>query len=285
MKSSEILSVLDEWRQNGHPAYQLGSWNVEELVEFENSNRSMTDLLEHCIDTVDDEGEKSLRQAMDTYVNDEDDYEDGLGDLDLGDIDKSSEEGGDSCPDDEDNGHDVSDDVVIHNVDSDSDNSDDSDKGDIEIVESEPESDDDSTRSDAKEPHDCDGDNIVLLRAGIVNSNNIGEDRAELAKQAIQCLRVAHDDDPVNTYDNPDFWVNSMPWLFPFGCGGAENDDRPSELTLTEWIRHCLDYHDDRFRKDPAFIFVCYKIKQIRDRYMHAKNDREHINYHLTVMI
>ena len=29
---------------------------------------------------------------------------------------------------------------------------------------------------------------------------------------------------------------------------------------------HCLNYYDDRFRRDPAFIFVTYKVLQIRDR-------------------
>jgi hypothetical protein len=83
-------------------------------------------------------------------------------------------------------------------------------------------------------------------------------------------LKVGHHDEPQNTYGNPQYWVNSMPWLFPYGSGGAEQA-RPSDatknpLTLTEWVRHCLQFHDDRFRKDPAFIFVVYKTLQIRNR-------------------
>ena len=56
-----------------------------------------------------------------------------------------------------------------------------------------------------------------------------------------------------------------MSWCFPFGVGGTE-EERESELSLTEWVRHCLNYHDDRFRKDPVFIFVVYKCLQVRSR-------------------
>ena len=57
-----------------------------------------------------------------------------------------------------------------------------------------------------------------------------------------------------------------MPWLFPYGCGGAEDDDRPSKLSLKQWIQHCLNFHDNRFRIDPSFIFVAYKVCQIREK-------------------
>jgi hypothetical protein len=101
-----------------------------------------------------------------------------------------------------------------------------------------------------------DGD-ILLHPCGLVNSNGFADDREERDKRAIDVLRVGHHEDPVNTYGNPQYWVNSMPWLFPFGVGGAEAA-RPADLSLVEWVRHCLCYYDDRFRKDPAFIFIVY---------------------------
>jgi hypothetical protein len=78
-------------------------------------------------------------------------------------------------------------------------------------------------------------------------------------------MRVGHHEDPVSTYGNPQYWVNSMPWLFPFGVGRAEAA-RPADLSLVEWVRHCLCYHDDRVRKDSAFIFIFYKCLQVRNR-------------------
>ena len=109
-----------------------------------------------------------------------------------------------------------------------------------------------------------DGD-VILHPCGLVNSNGVADDRVERNHRAFDALRQGHHDDPVNTYGNPEYWVNSMPWLFPFGSGGAEVD-RFAKLTLTEWVRHCLNFHDDRFRRDPAFIFIVYKCLQIRDR-------------------
>ena len=62
-----------------------------------------------------------------------------------------------------------------------------------------------------------------------------------------------------------------MAWLFPYGSGGAEQTYRPVPLNINEWVDHCLHFKDDRFRKDPAFIFVCYKVVQVRDRVMKTR--------------
>jgi hypothetical protein len=64
-----------------------------------------------------------------------------------------------------------------------------------------------------------DGD-VLLHPCGLVNSNGFADDREERDESTISTLRVGHHEDPVNTFDNPDYWVNSMPWLFPFGVGG-----------------------------------------------------------------
>jgi hypothetical protein len=113
-------------------------------------------------------------------------------------------------------------------------------------------------------------EDIILDRVGLVNANDVAPDREELSKRAAEALLVGHDTEPQNTYGNPQYWVKSMPWLFPFGSGGAEasrpSEEDGNELSLSQWVHHCLNFYDDRFRKDPAFIFVVYKVLQIRDR-------------------
>jgi len=214
VSSADVLTVLQEWKQNGHPAFQHGTWNVDELEQFEASGQSMTELLRHCISRTDEEGEAILDQATQSYTNDENN-----------DDHKSDPNSASSS-----------------------------------FVPSS------SDVDDEKEPDENHiSDTIILDRCGMVNSNSVGEDRAALAKSAAEAIRVGHHEDPVNTYGNPEYWVNSMPWLFPNGTGGAELD-RPTDLSLTDWVKHCLNFHDDRFRKDPAFLFVVYKCLQIRDR-------------------
>ena len=138
----------------------------------------------------------------------------------------------------------------------------------ISAVDSHCDGDDTGPNSSRGLPADI--DDITLLRAGLVNSNNVASDRDELVRCAVESLQVGHREDPVSTYGNPEYWVNSMPWLFPFGTGGAEAI-RPADLTLIEWIRHCLNFHDDRFRRDPAFLFVVYKTMQVRKRVSDTK--------------
>ena len=109
-------------------------------------------------------------------------------------------------------------------------------------------------------------DEIVMLQnSAVVNANSSPSSEGDDAKNARVALLCKHGDTPISTYRNPEFWTNSMPWLFPLGSGGAE-DTRPTSLSLDEWIRHCLYFHDDRFRKDPAFMFVAFKIAQTRER-------------------
>ena len=214
VSSADILTLLHEWRDKGHPAYQHGTWNVDEIVEHEASGRSMSDLLRHCISKTDEESESKLDQATQSYTNTENN------DDQKGDPGSDFDTLSDSGP----------------------------------SVDEEKERDDDES-----------SDTIIIERCGMVNSNAVAEDREVLAQTAAEALRVGHHEDPVNTYGNPQYWVNSMPWLFPNGTGGAELD-RPSDLSLLEWVRHCLNFHDDRFRSDPAFLFVVYKCLQIRDR-------------------
>jgi len=157
----------------------------------------------------------------------------------------------------------------------------------IRDVEEEGNATEASTQSyvdDGKEEIQCQED-ITMERCGVVNSNMAG---VSLDKKD-NSIHVTHDDDPTNTYYNPSYWVNSFPWLFPFGTGGAEMSGRPSKtaLTLIEWIRHLLNLEDSRFRQDPAFMFIAFDIVYRRSIYnktkyvynkVYSKKDTDTIN-------
>jgi hypothetical protein len=124
----------------------------------------------------------------------------------------------------------------------------------------------DSTPTDNDDDDYTDDNDVVLESSGILNVDGLGEDRAEGESRAFDALFVPHDKDPTTQFDNPDFWVDAFPVLFPYGCGGAEDKSRPVKLSLAQWIRHKLNYYDGRFQTDPSFIYVCYTVLQTRER-------------------
>ena len=109
-------------------------------------------------------------------------------------------------------------------------------------------------------------DDVPLDCTGIINVDGLGEDRAEGVARAVKTIFVPHDKEPTRQFENPEFWVDTFPVLFPFGCGGADDKSRPVKLSLTQWIRHKLNYHDGRFQTDPSFLYVAYTVLQTRER-------------------
>jgi hypothetical protein len=110
-------------------------------------------------------------------------------------------------------------------------------------------------------------DSVLLQRAGMMNMNGVGSDMSAAMKRAVDsALKVTHDEKPVDQFADPTFWPNAFPVLFPYGCGGAIATSRPTHITLREWVRHMLAYHDGRFRKDPSFLYVAFAILQIQER-------------------
>jgi hypothetical protein len=101
---------------------------------------------------------------------------------------------------------------------------------------------------------------------GVIDINGVTSSLEERTSKAVQTLLVGHDKYPVSTVANPRYWVDSFPWLFPFGCGGAEDDTRPTKLTVEQWAQHLLNLEDPRFREDPAFIYVVYSMLKTRAR-------------------
>jgi len=112
---------------------------------------------------------------------------------------------------------------------------------------------------------DDDDADILMDSAGMINVSGACEDTQPAVTRAINQILVTHGKEPVSTWSNPAYWVNTFPGLFPFGSGGAEKE-RPVPLSLQEWIRHMLSFHDGRFRKDSSFPYICFSILQTRER-------------------
>jgi hypothetical protein len=112
-------------------------------------------------------------------------------------------------------------------------------------------------------------DDVYLESSGMLNVDGLAEDMTDAVAHAVRSMlhtKVPHDSTPVNQFDDPAFWANALPVLFPFGSGGYNPKSHPVKLSLTSWIRHMLLYHDGRFQTDPSFLYVCYNVLQTQVR-------------------
>ena len=69
-------------------------------------------------------------------------------------------------------------------------------------------------------------------------------------------VHVTHDKQPLVEWGNPKIWHEAFFELFPLGTGGAELPNRPTELSLHDWIAHWLSVGDPRFRNHETLMFV-----------------------------
>lgn len=76
---------------------------------------------------------------------------------------------------------------------------------------------------------------------------------------------------PTNEYLNPELLMGMFPTLFPYGCGGVEDQSRPVNVTLTEQMRYFLAYEDRRFEENDSFLFVVFNMLQRRTACFHAQ--------------
>jgi hypothetical protein len=75
---------------------------------------------------------------------------------------------------------------------------------------------------------------------------------------------IAHGGMPKDIFDDDMEWIDQMyPLLFPYGLTGP-SADRSIPIKLEDWIKHVLQFKDDRFRKHHDFIFTIYNIIQRR---------------------
>ena len=108
---------------------------------------------------------------------------------------------------------------------------------------------------------------VPMLSSGVIDIDAESVSmltRAETVRNSFkpEYLRVPHDPEPTNTTRNPNFWLLGFPWLFPWGIGAPDDPDRSFPLSLELFVRRALELQDDRFRCDPAFMFVAANLIQ-----------------------
>ncbi len=119
---------------------------------------------------------------------------------------------------------------------------------------------------------------VVMESTGVIdiNANSVTSDEqtSAAARHLIENAKrnnikekvtlVPHGDVPICEYNNPDMWTGGYPWLFPYGVGGPE-DDRKEKLSFDKWIKHVLQHHFRRFRKEHRFFFHVHNVLKKRD--------------------
>ena len=84
---------------------------------------------------------------------------------------------------------------------------------------------------------------MVDLEASSVRTN----DQMNSAIHSLQgTLYVPHGTVPLTEYNNPNLWLGSYPWLFPYGRGGPEIE-RKQRVSLKAYIKHLLSLYDRKF--------------------------------------
>ncbi len=127
---------------------------------------------------------------------------------------------------------------------------------------------------------DCDDDTVDVFRSAIV-SDLEGRDvtRKEMSAAALNHLKkgggfvqIPHGPSPSDEYD-PDLFPMMYPTLFPYGCGGFE-EQRPEKylnMSLKLQARHYFSVADRRFQEHYSFLFTVFNILQRRAVCLGAK--------------
>jgi len=76
IETAKVKTVLNEWKGNGHPAYQHGSWNIAELEDLETNHVPLRDILDDCIVVENSSAESNVRQASSSYTNESEEQAD-----------------------------------------------------------------------------------------------------------------------------------------------------------------------------------------------------------------
>lgn len=77
-------------------------------------------------------------------------------------------------------------------------------------------------------------------------------------------VQVGHGLKPVNEFFNVDLFPMLYPTLFPYGCGGFEDQGRVKAISLKEHAKYLFSLRDNRFKTHYSFLFTVFNILQWR---------------------
>ena len=130
-----------------------------------------------------------------------------------------------------------------------------------------------STYTPQTDVNDVPSDTVLMDSTGMIDmegSSVRSDDQMNSAINALQgTMYVPHGSMPVNEYNNPNLWLGSYPWLFPYGKGGPEIE-REVPVSLKAYIKHLLLLADRKFACDISLKFHAFNILQRRDVSLHT---------------
>ena len=69
VKKVEVLELLNDFKKNGHPSFQAGSWDPSALSEIEeNELLDVLDSLANCVDIIEPEVEEKIEVEQTSYI-------------------------------------------------------------------------------------------------------------------------------------------------------------------------------------------------------------------------
>ena len=122
-----------------------------------------------------------------------------------------------------------------------------------------------STYTPQTDINDIPSDTVLMDSTGIIDMEGSSVHSSDQLNSAINSLQgtmyVPHGSIPVNEYNNPNLWLGSYPWLFPYGKGAPEIT-RKVPVSLNAYIKHLLLLADRKFSLDCSLKFHAFNILQ-----------------------
>ena len=142
-----------------------------------------------------------------------------------------------------------------------------------------------STYTPQSDINDVPSDTVIMDCTGMIDMEGSSVRSSDQMNSAINTLQgtiyVPHGSMPVNEYNNPNLWLGSYPWLFPYGRGGPEID-REVQVSLKAYIKHLLLLADRKFARDISLKFHAFNILQRRDVSLHTTLQVRRSGFHST---
>lgn len=132
------------------------------------------------------------------------------------------------------------------------------------------------------------GEPIVFLEnVGIMDPETVDVKSSSATAAALRSIFMKSSDGPdvifrhgstfIPEYHNPALFPGMFPMLFPYGCGGFEQERDPP-ISFERQANYFLDICDRSFRKHHLFLFVVLNMMQRRSAHLHTfllvKRDR-----------
>ena len=142
-----------------------------------------------------------------------------------------------------------------------------------------------STYTPQTDLNEVPSDSVIMNSTGMIDNEGSSVHSNDQLNSAINSLQgtmyIPHGSVPVNEYSNPDLWLGSYPWLFPYGTGGPEIERKVS-ISLKAYIKHLMLLADRKFSRDMSFKFHAFNILQKRDVSLHTSLQIRRPGFHST---